>query len=307
MLFEHVAGMVGAMTDDQHEHRHQHGHGNGQHGAGDVDFADMADLLDLDAEVLHGYLSDAVGWVHDQAAGHARRRILDLGCGTGGAALALAQRLAAADVIAMDISADLLDRVRSKAESLGLADRVHPVEADLDRPWPVIDPVDIAWSSMALHHLADPGQALLKILALLRPGGLIAVAEMSSHVRFLPDDVGVGQPGLEQRCLAVLGEIRRATLPYLGADWGAMLAEAGFTGGAERTFEIDLAAPLPPSAGVYAQGFLRRLRRHLADALDAGDLAALDCILEDEGPGGVLHRPDLRIRGTRTVWTARRP
>jgi hypothetical protein len=29
----------------------------------------MADLLDLDGEVLHAYLSEAIAWVHQVAAG----------------------------------------------------------------------------------------------------------------------------------------------------------------------------------------------------------------------------------------------
>ena len=57
------------------------------------DWAAMADLLDLDGEVLHAYLSEAIAWVHQVAAGRPVRRILDVGSGTGNGALALAGQL----------------------------------------------------------------------------------------------------------------------------------------------------------------------------------------------------------------------
>jgi hypothetical protein len=96
-------------------------------------------------------------------------------------------------------------------------------------------------------------------------------------------------------------------MPYLGADWGPLVARAGFTDVAERAFGIDLGPPLPGSAGRYAQGYLRRVRGHLDGALAADDLATLDVLIGDDGPGSVLRRRDLAIRNTRTIWTATRP
>ena len=81
----------------------------------------MAELLDLDAEVLHSYLSEVIDWVHQLVAARPRHRILDLGSGTGTGALALARRFAEADVIAVDISTPLLDRLSDKARDLGVS------------------------------------------------------------------------------------------------------------------------------------------------------------------------------------------
>jgi SAM-dependent methyltransferase len=276
------------------------------HHAGEFEGAAAAELLDLDAEVLHSYLSDAIAWVQERAAG-LPGRILDLGCGTGNAAVNLAQRFTGADVIAVDLSTEFLARLQAKASCLGLAGRIHTVEADLDGPWPAIDAVDLVWTSMFLHHLADPDRALAEIFGLIRPGGLLAAADIASPLRFLPDDIGVGRPGLEARCLAALTDIYTADLPHLYADWSLHLARAGFTGVAERTFEIDLAPPLPPSAGRYAQASLRRTRARLDGVVAADDLATLDAIIGGTGPDGVLHRQDLAIRGARTLWAARRP
>jgi SAM-dependent methyltransferase len=271
------------------------------------DWSAMADLLDLDGEVLHAYLSEAIAWVDQVAAGRPVRRILDVGSGTGNGALALAGQFPGAEAIAVDESGDLLARLRAKARDRGLEDRVQTVEADLDQAWPALGPVDLTWTSMALHHLADPDRALREIFAATRPGGLLAVAEMTGPQRFLPDDIGLGRPGLEARLQAAVAEHHSGSMPYLGADWGPLVVRAGWMGVAERAFGIEVPAPLTAAGRRFAQAYLRRVRGHVDGALAADDLAALDVLIGDDGPGSVLRRQDLAIRNTRTLWTATRP
>jgi SAM-dependent methyltransferase len=266
----------------------------------------MAELVDLDAEVLHGYLSDVMAWVGELAAGQPRRRILDVGSGTGTGALTLARRFEAADVTAVDVSAEMLARLGDKARDLGVAGRVRTVEADLDGAWPDVGLVDLAWASASLHHMADPDRVLGDIFGALNPGGLLVVAEIEGFPRFLPDDVGFGRPGLEARGRAALAEERAEELPHLGADWGPRLRQAGFAIVGERHFGIDLKPPLPAAAGRYAQACLRRLRSRLDGRLDADDLAALDTLIDSDGPDGVLQRGDLTVRAERDVWVGRR-
>lgn len=283
---------------------HSHHHHHDQHHPGhEPDDAALAELVDLDAEVLHGYLSDVIGWVGEQAGGQPRR-ILDLGTGTGTGAFALARRFEDADVIAVDVSASMLDHLRAKAPGLGLTGRIQTIQADLDAGWPATGPVDLVWASNSLHHVKDPDQVLAGVFAALRPGGLLAVAEMDSYPRFLPDDIG---PGLEARWHGILAEERVRELPHLYSDWGPRLSTAGFTVEARRTFTIDLTAPLPAAAGRYAQASLTRLRSGLEGRLSADDLATLGPLLDSDGPESVLRRDDLTIRAARTAWAARRP
>ena len=267
----------------------------------------MVELLDLDAEVMHSYLFDVVAWVSDVATDRPCRRILDLGCGTGSGALALARRFEEADVIAVDMSAPLLARLSDKARDLGVVNRIRTVEADLDRVWPTIDPVDLAWASNSLHHVSDPDRVLGDVFATIRPGGLLAVAEVESFPRFLPDDIGLGRPGLEARCHAAAAEARAHDLPHLGDDWGTRLRGAGFTIESQRTFTIDLPRPLPAATGRYAQASLRRVRSGLDGRLSAEDLSTLDTLIDGDDSLGVLRRDDLTVRAARTVWLARRP
>lgn len=286
---------------ENHSHHH-----DGHHSA-ETDETAMAGLLDLDAEVLHSYLTEVTAWIHELTADRPSSRILDLGSGTGTGALALLQRFEGAEAIALDVSAQLLDRLMAKARDLGVADRVRTVQADLDAAWPAIDPVDLVWASSSLHHMADPDRVLREVFAALRPGGLLAVLEMDSFPRFLPDDLGTGHPGLEERCHAALAEGRAEEVPQLGSDWGARLSQAGFTIEAERPFAIALMPPLPAAAGRYAQASLRRIRSSLDGKLSADDLDTLDTVLDSDGPHGILQRDDLTVRTARTAWVATRP
>jgi SAM-dependent methyltransferase len=286
-----------------------HDHGAHDHASHDDGSAAMAELLDLDGAVTHAYLSDVTAWVRRLATRTPRRRILDLGAGTGTGTIALAQRVRGAEMIAVDRSEVLLTRLRIKALDLGLASRVRTVQADLDVAWPSIPPVDVMWASNSLHHMADPDRTLKDMLGAIQPGGLLALAEMEAQPRFLPDDLGLGRPGLESRCQdAAAHQLASAGL-HMRPDWAPELTRAGFGPIERRTFSIDLTPPHPPSSqiGTYARMYLDRLRTHVEDRLAADDLATLHRLLGDDGPESLLRRSDLTFRATRTAWIARRP
>jgi ubiquinone/menaquinone biosynthesis C-methylase UbiE len=266
----------------------------------------MDDLLELDAAVLHGYWTAALDWVREAAAPLSPERLLDLGAGTGTGALGLAERFPGATVTAVDVEHDALERLRGKAKERGLADRVRAVEADLDATWPDLGPLDLTWASMSLHHLADPGAALREALAVTRPGGMIAVAEFPEPLRFLPDDLGTGPAGFEDRVLGPVNAAHVEVMPTLGSAWAPRLADAGWNVTAERAFPIDLDPPAHPDAGRYAQAWFARLSHGFADRIEPGDRATLAALLDSRGPHSLLHRGDLHIRGTRIVTLARR-
>ncbi len=267
----------------------------------------MAELLDLDGEVLGSYWTDAISWVRQAAANAEPRRILDLGAGTGVGTVELARHFVDAQIIAMDASEEMLGRIRAKADDLRLTHRVRTVQADLDADWPALDAVDVTWASMSLHHLADPDRVVRDVFATTRPGGVLAVAEISEPLRFLPHDLGFGQPGLEARLSDVRSEAHAHALPDLGSHWSPRLAAAGFTVLSERDFVIDLQPPPQSPAARYAQRWLRRLAPGLAHQLTDDDLQALAVLLDGQGPDSVQRRGDLHVHGTRTVTLARRP
>ena len=287
------------MPVESPHHRHSHG------AAVDPGSA-LPALLDLDGVVLGDYWTEVITAVRQAVAGAPRRCVLDLGAGTGTGTIRLAQRFGGAEVVALDNSDDMLARIRVKALDLGLAPRVRTVRADLDAGLPDLGPVDVVWASMSLHHLADPDRLLADVRAAMRPGGVIAVAEMAQPVRFLPDDLGIGQPGLEARCLAALCDEHARAVPELGSDWAARLAAAGFSSLEERTLTIALDPPPAAATARYAHLWLQRLAAGVGDRLDADDRHTLAVLVDGDGPESVRHRDDLQIRGTRTLTLARR-
>ncbi|QMU77373.1 class I SAM-dependent methyltransferase [Streptacidiphilus sp. PB12-B1b] len=296
------------MTPPAHHHDHSPGPAHhDHHPASEADEAGLAEVLELDAEVLGAHLTELADWLARSAGPLPVRRILDLGSGTGAGTFTLLRQFEDAEVVAVDNSPYLRRRLRDRARDLGLADRVHTVAADLDADWPDFGGVDLVWASAALHHMADADRALRETAAALRPGGLLAVVELDGLPRFLPDDLGVGRPGLEARCRAALAGRHAEAVPLLGSDWGPRLSRAGFTVEAERLFAVELTQPLPPAAGRYAQAVLRRMRGALDGRLDAEDSAVLDLLIDGDGPENVLLRADLAVRTERTVWLARRP
>lgn len=263
----------------------------------------MAELLELDGEVLHDYLAGVTGWIAEQSDA-APRRILDLGAGTGTGTIALARQFPEAEVIALDNSSALLSRLNGKVTELKLDGRVSSIQVDLDTEWPALDRVDLAWASTSMHHFADAGRVLADVFATLRPGGRLAVLEFDSPPRFLPDAVG---SGLEARCQNAVAQRNAEAMPLLGTDWGPQLEQAGFEVVTKRRFDIDLKPPLPAATGRYAQAYLQRIRSAMHDRLEPADLRALDGLLAADGPDSLLVRTDLVVRGSRTAWLGRRP
>ncbi len=284
------------MVHDQHSHpQHSHTQSDDQ----------LLVLLDLDAEVLHDYWTDALNWVRQAAAGTGWQRLLDLGAGTGTGALGLAQRFDTAEVLAVDSSADSLHRLGGKAAEQGLAGRVRPIEADFDAGWPELGTLDLIWASMSLHHLADPELTLRQARAASRSGGLIAVAEFPVQLRFLPDDLGIGRPGFEDRAGELLGQAHRELMPTLGSAWSPRLAKTGWQVFDERDFVIDLDPPTDPSAGRYAEGWFSRLSHRLTEVLEPDDQLVMAWLLDPADDYSIRRRTDLHIRGVRTVTLAR--
>lgn len=106
-------------------------------------------------------------------------RVLDLCCGTGDLALAIAEQ---AECVACDFTWNMLTRARAKSEgrSRGLA----VAAADtLELPF-ADDTFDRATVAFGVRNLADIHRGLVEILRVLRPGGTLAILEFSHPNRF---------------------------------------------------------------------------------------------------------------------------
>ncbi|WP_309134700.1 methyltransferase domain-containing protein [Cellulomonas sp.] len=250
------------------------------------DHAASAALLDLDAEVLGAWLPGAA----DLVAAHAPDAsvVVDLGAGTGTGTLALARRLPAATVVAVDRSPAMLERLRAAAAAAGVGERVRTVAADLDAAWPATGTVDAVWAASSLHHLADPDRVLRDAHAALRPGGVALVVELDEQVRLLTDDLA---PGLASRLA------QAASTWNVHPDWGPHLERAGF-----EVLDVHHVTTEAVDSR-YGRAWLTLLRTGLAERLAPADVATLDRLLA-EHPATLDSLP---VRAERTLWLARRP
>ncbi len=103
-------------------------------------------------------------------------RVLDLGCGTGGSTIVLAQDTGA-QVTAVDIHPPFLATLREQAEQLGLADRITTVAADMANATSFGVDFDLIWAEGSAYSIGFEN-ALRRWQPLLRPGGCLVVTEL---------------------------------------------------------------------------------------------------------------------------------
>lgn len=123
-------------------------------------------------------------------------RLVEIGCGTGSTAIAHAPHVA--HILAADLSPAMLDIARAKAEAAGVTNISFQTAAieELD-----VAPgsVDMVLTLSLLHLLRDPGQAMRRIHAMLKPGGLFVsstacIGDMNPALRLvLPLARALGQ------------------------------------------------------------------------------------------------------------------
>ncbi len=103
--------------------------------------------------------------------------VVDFGAGTGTFALAAAQ--VCGRVVAIDVSAVMLERLREKAGELGLTNIDCVLSGFLNYEHEGA-PADFAYSRNALHHLPDfwKGIALQRVAATLRSGGIFYLRDL---------------------------------------------------------------------------------------------------------------------------------
>ncbi|MEU9911191.1 class I SAM-dependent methyltransferase [Streptomyces sp. NPDC051001] len=300
------------MAHDHHDHRgHTHDDHGHSHDHADIDWAEMAPMLEEQAELYMPMYERAMAWL-------AKRQtepglVVDAGSGPGVASCLLAENFPGARIVAVDGSEPLLERARERAARLGVADRFGTLAGELPGALEELEyPADLIWASWSLHHLGDQRAALASFADRLAPGGTLALLEGSLPTRYLPRDIGIGRPGLQARLDALHEDWfsrMRAGLPGtvdVVEDWPALLASVGLKPTGTRSFLLDLPAPTTDRARHVAVNTLTRLREVLGDRLDAEDRATLDRLVDPDDKASIHHRPDVFVLAARTVHTAAR-
>jgi SAM-dependent methyltransferase len=289
------------------KHASEHCH----HGHDEVDWAAQAALMAAWDTIDARRNREITGWL---GLGPGQLAV-DVGSGAGGMAAEFLEAVGPeGTVVIVDGSVELLAVARRRA---GRPDHhLVAVHADVDRePLGSVmqHPADLVYASGVVHHLDDELAAVKEFAAVVRPGGSVALAEGGLDTRFLPDDCGVGEPGLEQRLAGARdawfwSEVRPAgPTVRRGGGWAPLLADAGLVEIATRSFLLDLPAPLDPAARAVARDHFERELTMLGDRISADDRSALEVLLDDDDPRSLVRRPDLFVLGVRTVYVGTVP
>jgi S-adenosylmethionine-dependent methyltransferase len=211
----------------------------------------------------------AVVWTALRAEVDGRERlvVVDVGGGTGGFAVPLAE--AGHQVTVVDASPDALAALIRRAAEAGVGERVRAVQGDADRLADLFPPAsaDLILCHSVLEVVDDPGGVVAALAATLRPGGAVSIVvanraaavlarTMNGHLdaatALLTDPDGRAGPG---------DKLRRR---FDAANVAALVTSVGLT--VEKIHGVRVATDLVPGALADAD----------PEALLAFELAASD-------------------------------
>ncbi|WP_417153801.1 class I SAM-dependent methyltransferase [Rikenella microfusus] len=114
-------------------------------------------------------------------------RIADIGCGTGGQTLTLA-RHTGAQITALDISAKFVADLNARAAQAGVDTRLRAIAGSMENLPFAPETFDLIWSEGAVYHIGF-GRGLREWRQYLRPGGTVAVTELSWLKPVRPEEI----------------------------------------------------------------------------------------------------------------------
>ena len=106
-------------------------------------------------------------------------RALDLATGTADVALAIAARRPSVSIVGTDPSKGMLAIGQQKVEHAGLGNRVRLAVGDAQEIEAEADSFDAACISFGIRNVPDRARALAEMARVVRPGGRVAVLELS--------------------------------------------------------------------------------------------------------------------------------
>jgi SAM-dependent methyltransferase len=104
-------------------------------------------------------------------------KVADLGCGSGGQTLTLAQNLNG-QITAVDLFPQFLDELKEKSQKLGLSDKIITLQKSIDDLPFKKEEFDVIWSEGAIYNIGFEN-GLKKWKDYLKVGGYLAVSEIT--------------------------------------------------------------------------------------------------------------------------------
>ena len=143
-------------------------------GSGDTAILPYLPYLLQDLWELGSIPEDMVRLLRDHGALDASSRVLDLACGKGAAAVAIAKAFGC-QVKGIDLMEDFIQDARHRAKEHGVGDRVTFAVADINRAVRDETGYDATILGAVGDVLGDPSETLSLLRETVRPGGLILI------------------------------------------------------------------------------------------------------------------------------------
>ncbi|QRG67383.1 malonyl-ACP O-methyltransferase BioC [Brevibacillus choshinensis] len=177
-------------------------------------------------------------WTVKTAMPEVVTRLLEVGCGTGGLTSLLRRHYPSSRYLAMDMASGMLLQAKERLRKEGL--ECELLQADIEewvweqesRSW------DLIVSGACFQWLLQPAETLKEIGRLLRPGAPLLFSTFGPrtfeelHASFRYAHLDLGQ-----------NDVRHGLSFCSGAQWEAMLAEAGFEEMRVSTQQVVLTYP----------------------------------------------------------------
>jgi ubiquinone/menaquinone biosynthesis C-methylase UbiE len=151
-------------------------------------------------------------------------RLIDCGCGPGSITVDLARAVAPGEAIGIDLRDDALTQGRTLARERGITNVTFHAASVYQLPY-ADSSFDAAFACAVLQHLATPLAALKELRRVMKPGGVIGIADGSSTITFRYPTNPILQAWDRLRGLEREYNTGR---PYEALALRALLREAGF-------------------------------------------------------------------------------
>jgi ubiquinone/menaquinone biosynthesis C-methylase UbiE len=110
--------------------------------------------------------------------GFQKGRIIDVGCGSGGTAIVLADKFPHAEVYGIDLSQPLLNIAKVSSRLSELHERIKFESADVHNIPYEDNSFDVVLSINMVHLVEDPVQMLNEMARILAPNGFVFIADL---------------------------------------------------------------------------------------------------------------------------------
>jgi ubiquinone/menaquinone biosynthesis C-methylase UbiE len=152
-----------------------------------------------------------------RAAPQLSDRLLDIGTGAGHTAIAFAPHVS--QVIAYDLTPQMLEEVLVNASAKGITNLETRQGAAEELPYPDAS-FELVSCRLTTHHFADLPRALAEMARVLKPGGRLVIMDTS-----VPEDPELDGQINQIEVLRDPSHVRN----YPASEWQAMLRKVGLT------------------------------------------------------------------------------